>query len=261
MFRRVVVASDTHVGAYDGICPKVVKLNKRNKSGLGEYRANEQQLELLKNWKTFADAVGHVDCLIFNGDLTDGTNKKAEGTGLWTADRSIQADAFVELAEMFDYDRCVVTQGSLYHTSDNISSDHYVADLLNADFDDDMAVKVDNVRFHVQHKTGVSKSSWQYRATPIAKDMMLAVLAEPEFGKFDVILRAHAHYYVSVGYAHSYGAISPCWKGRDSFAKRNLAATAPTNGALIFDVDGNDYTPDLYTFTLKKQHLITEVVI
>jgi hypothetical protein len=258
MTKIIGMISDTHVGSTDGICTDEVKLDDNG----GYYTASKEQKHLCRNLERFADQVGKMDMLVINGDCCEGINRKGEGLGNWTNDGDIQSKTAADLYRYFKAKQYLVIQGSKYHTKDNVSWDHLVANELKGKFELDHKLTVDKTTFHLRHKVGTTQSGWQYRTTPVAKDMMLAVLAEPEFGKTNVVIRGHAHYFVGVEFAHSAGYILPCWKGRDEFAKLNLPVSAPANGGLVFYVepDGSFYM-EKHMFTLPGKYLITETVL
>lgn len=251
------MVSDMHIGDGHGLCKDEVRLDD---SG-GYYRASPEQRHLHRNWEAFADQVGKVDQVILNGDCCEGTNSKGEGLGNWTNDRNLQAMTAAELARYFKAQQYLVLQGSKYHTQDNVSADHLVANELKGKWDADHKLTIGKVKMHLRHKIGTSQNA-AYRTTPVARDMMLATFAEPEFGKFDVIVRGHAHYFVGVEFAHSSGYILPCWKGRDEFARLNLPVSAPANGGVVFYIEPDgSYYMEKHMFTLPGKYLINETVV
>ena len=90
--------------------------------------------------------------------------------------------------------------------------------------------------------------------------MMLATLNQEEYGKFLVLLRGHAHYYVMVRFGGSMGVIAPCWKGRDIFAQERTLAMMPHLGYCILQMDDNVIL-EQHIFTLNGQNLIQEVKV
>ena len=122
-----------------------------------------------------------------------------------------------------------------------------------------MVIKVGNWRIHCSHAIGVSMASPAYRTTPIAREMMLATINEKEYGKYDLIARGHAHYYVRVSFGGSNGIVCPCWKGRDAFASRRSLAMLPHLGYVLLNVNKDGIQIEPHVFTLKGKELIPEV--
>jgi hypothetical protein len=98
-----------------------------------------------------------------------------------------------------------------------------------------------------------------YRTTPIAREMMLAAINEKEYGKFDLILRGHAHYFCRVQFGGTSGVICPCWKGRDAFASRRTLAMMPHIGYVLINIDSKGIMVEPHIYSLKGKELITEV--
>lgn len=202
--KTILIVSDLHVGSQYGLMPPKARmdpdqrrkgLNKAPSQFSNDAIASKVQRDIYARWLEMVKAVGHVDMCVVNGDICDGVNPKSKGLGLWTSDLSVQTQTAVDLLNMIDADHFCGTQESLYHTGDNISTDRAVIKELGGDYRSELAVKVDDIRFHFSHKVGVSSSAWFYRPTPIAREMMLAAPVKEEVGSFDVVVRSHAHYF------------------------------------------------------------------
>ncbi len=257
--KRVLVLGDLHVGSLYSIMPPRVVVKGPGGGTVLTY--NNVQKQLYREWLNMSRNVGHVDLCVVNGDICEGVNKKSSGLGNWTNDLSLQVETAVDLLGMIRADRYAGTQGSYYHAGDNMSTDKLVIQELGGDFDDELAIRVDDVRFHFSHKVGTSSSAWMYRPTPIAREMMLSTLVRDEMGGYDVVVRSHAHYMCYVGFAHTLGVITPCWKTRDPYAKRQTLAYVPHNGYITFDVDGDTYNWGKHVFTLTGSNMINEVIV
>lgn len=121
-------------------------------------------------------------------------------------------------------------------------------------------VNIEGHRVYAQHKVSVSKSSWQYRSTPIGRALVLAALNEADFGHYDVVLKSHAHYYAYVGFSSSLGMILPCWKAYDAFGDTNIEFANPALGYVRFDFNGSDYSFDHHIFHFKQKDLQPDVM-
>ena len=242
MTKKILIIGDMHVGSNVALMPEEVLTDKTERENCQLIQASPVQKVILKKWHEMVDTEGKVDALVVNGDIVDGYNRKSNGIGCWTTDMEVQMRTAKKLIQEIHYKKLYGTQGSLYHTNDNISVDKLVIESLNGSFSHDMALKADNIRMHFAHKIGVSSSTWQYRTTPIAKEMVMNELNQLDFEKFHIIARNHAHYYCAVQFGKSLGLICPCWKGRDEFVKLLGLTYNPSIGYVVLEINGNDYS-------------------
>ena len=252
-----------HVGSDVSLMPDQVIHNGR------EITPNSTQKVIYRKW---LDMLKHIDEVtdkngvdaIFNlGDTVDGANWKERGYGQWTTEIKVQCDTAVDLLRMIpinpDYEYIGV-QGSNYHVENNMSSDEYIADKMCGRFGDEYKVTINGRCFHLSHQIGVSNIQ-AYRTTAIAREMMVSALNK-ELGKFDVILRGHAHYCVYAGYSNSLGMVLPCWKGRDRYVATKSLAYNPKLGYVLFTVDEDSNIDfDIRAFHLEGKHVMKEVKI
>jgi hypothetical protein len=260
--KRVLVINDLHVGSKHALMPPRVRCETRGKSSSAvtvEY--SSEQKVIYQEWLKMLRAVGHVDCCLLNGDLTEGPDRKAYGPDNWTNSMFQQVETAADLISMIKADRYVGTQGSLYHTGDNMSTDEAVLRELNGDFDDDCIIDVEGIHIHASHQISFSQKL-HTRANTIGSQLVDALVGEPDFGKVDIVCRAHAHYFVQVNYPSHMGFVNPAWKNRDAFGKRGRnPLTAPRLGYSVIDVDGDRYNFSKHVFHLPPDKLISRVVI
>jgi len=240
--KRILVVSDLHVGS---------------KWGLTSKKDNSVQRKLFGWWREMVDETGSVDACIVNGDICDGLNRKEEGEGI-EMDAKDQILEAVDLLERVDCKKFYGTQGTGYHTKKNPSMDWAVIHSLKGTFDTELALTIEKTRFHVAHKIGVSGSGQMYHGTPISKEMMVASLNREQMGKFDVILRGHAHYFFYTGSKSTLAAITPCWKGRDPFVQEHSLKWNPDIGYLVFEVEGDKWSWSHFVENLTQNQLFTE---
>ena len=252
---NVLVVGDLHVGSNVSVMPDEVYLGEAERKN--RISSNHLQKFIYKQWVDMVETVGKVDACIVLGDSVEGPNRKSKGIGLWTSDISEQVRVAAHLLDMVKTRKYIGVQGSFYHVEDNLSSDKAVINSLKGDFNDECVVVSGKTRIHCSHAVGVSSSSTAYRPTPIAREMMLATINKEEYGKYDLILRGHAHYYVEVRFGSSKGVICPCWKGRDEFVARKTLAFLPHLGYVL--LKGTDVHP--YVFTLDQKMNVPEVHI
>lgn len=257
MTKKILVISDLHVGSRVSIMPDEVSVDQHERKML--IQSNTIQKKILTKWEEMVEDVGRVDAVINLGDTCDGVNRKSSGTGLWTTDINLQMEVAKDLLSRIKTNKYLGVQGSYYHVGDNTSSDKGVTEGLGGTFGDELAIVSEGRRIHCAHDVGVSSSGFAYRTTPIAQQMMLASLGA-EYGKFSLILRGHAHYFVHVSFTESQGVICPCWKGRDEFAARRSLAYNPHMGYVVINIR-DQIQVEPHIFTLKGKDLIKEVIV
>jgi predicted phosphodiesterase len=229
----------------------------------GDAKRNPIMDTLTDEWYKMVDTVGRVDVVVLNGDLIDGVNYKEEGVGTWTTDIKEQKDDVRDLIRSIRCRNYIVIRGSQYHRGKNYDGDSAIAEALGCEkaYDE---VKItsskDKVSMHLCHHINVSGIQ-SYRTTAIAREMMVAVLGEEHFGKFDVIVRGHAHYYCLVDTGSHYGVILPCWKGRDAYVKQKSLCWNPHIGYVTMETKDGVISIDRHVRKLRGKHLIEEVKI
>jgi len=197
------------------------------------------------------------DVLIVNGDAIEGPNRKGKGLGTWSTEGREQIDEAVHLLRMWKARHIYVIRGSNYHVDrDGDAAEEILAQKLKAevypnqeDVDRDRRVRsgwhwylhLAGVTFHVAHHIAVSKV-FHYQSTPTARQMLQAKLNDQlrhtiEKYRTDIVLRAHAHYYNTVGFSGSQGYVMPCWKGLDEFMQTKGALDiSPDIGFLAWEI-------------------------
>jgi len=233
---RVVALADMHVGS------RVALADPRD----GEVpRGDMGAPERRRLWRLWRDATSGrwggwsaPDVLIVVGDLIEGQNRRQGGTGNWTNELLVQCQHAAGLLRMWHAKRIIIVRGSGYHVEvggSGMQAEEYIARLVGAE---------PNPRhkhmptFHAQHKIPVSRV-FHYRTTPLAREMLYAEL-HGKVGRSrrtNIVLRAHAHYYVHVEYGSSQGFNLPCWKALDDFLELNSPlAINPRMGFVGFEV-------------------------
>ena len=239
-----LIINDLHVGSHWAIMPRTCV------EVLGdeeiEHQPEKLQLELSDLWDDMKEEVGRIDFVIANGDLCEGPNYKEYGYGNWTTSLLTQVDAAAELLIGLKAKKYAVTQGSMYHTGSQITLDQQVAKAIDArtnaevQYGPDIEVNIkDQYKIHACHRVGISQV-FHYRTTPLARELLSARVNEEEYGKFDGIVRAHAHYYCYVEFGKSWGAIVPGWKMRDDFLRLRGLGYLPKLGWMMVEIDGGD---------------------
>jgi len=247
---KILVISDLHVGSEYALMPNKWK----NITPL------DDQKQILKKWNEMCKNEKHNDYLIINGDVTDGTQSMNEGKELCISDTSEQVDAAIDLVKQIDYDKLLVTYGTFYHTKENPNLDQQFAKQIDANshgYEINFQPKGTKDIMHLSHQISVSTSSWQYRTTPLAKELVAALLNEKELYKYKSIIRSHAHYYCYVAFSKSFGLITPCWQTRTPYMIRKGLSLIPKMGYVTITIEddgGWDVVP--HTFDLPRPKLV-----
>lgn len=237
--KRVLVVSDIHVGHKFAVSPLSFEL-----SDGGVYQANRVQKALYQAWNEVATEWKNPDILVVNGEPIDGAQPKNLGVEVWTTDYLEQIKASIELIRMFNAKKIYVTRGSNYHvTVGGVSVEEIFGQMVGAERVDgrhvfpELFLDVDGTSFQFAHHIASSASGWQYKSTPIAKELMLLKLVENRKYPADIIVRSHVHYYWAVQTASHLGLITPAWQLQTWFMmQKSTASTVPDIGAVRFNV-------------------------
>ena len=255
MVKRVVILADLHGGSRYGLCPPVVKLVDG-----GEYRANRAQAGLWEAWRAAANGYwGKPDFLVINGDAIDGLNKKRAGVEQWTTDLYSQVAIIRDAVKLWRAKCVYIVRGTPYHVQiDGQPVEEVLARELDAhpfppEFNPEkrsggsLYLTVEGVTFHFAHRCGGLSSVWQYRATPITREMLLAKLnaeISSEMAKYDVnvVVRAHQHFFWRSESTSHVGLMIPAWQVKTPYAdERNSLGFIPDIGFVGVDIQGKNY--------------------
>ena len=260
--KSLVALGDTHVGSEGAVMPDEVNSEDCCPGKNRRYFPNLIQKKIYKKWEEMADECPRPDILLLNGDLVDGKNYKENGMGNWTTDSLLQARVLADLVKMLKPRKIIATSGSPYHSDSNPNVDKIAVEMCGGTFKGGYAnININGKRIYAQHKVSVSKSSWQYRTTPLGRALVLAALNEKDMGHYDIVLKSHAHYFCYAGFSNSLGMILPAWKAYDAFLDTNIEFGNASLGYVKFDFDGNEYTHSHSIFHFNGQELVPDMII
>lgn len=269
MAKKLLVVSDLHCGSQFALMPPVWEEQLEDTDMHITHQCSAAQMDLYREWKKMCQKVGKVDDVVINGDLVDGPNKKSNGKGTWTNDLQTQALCAAHLILMIKAKRYHVTFGSPYHTGDNLNADALVGRILKSagkevksGYEVAITYKDEDSSYHFAHGISVSQV-FHYRSTPIAREMMSAILNEKQIGKYNGIIRSHCHYYCAVEYGHSFGLITPGWKMRDSYGVKKGFGIIPRCGYVVLHVSKKRQREDIekYIFSPTIRSTLVRSVI
>ncbi len=269
MGKIVIPSGDFHIGNRGSLMTHEVIRNADIPSKKEIVEPTNTQKEIIKIYENLCDQYHKPDLLILNGDLVDGKNYKDSGLGLWSSDVAEQAEVFAELISWLKPRKIVGTSGSPYHSERNPCMDAIAIKkcrtlggkkgIFRQGY---VSANINGCRIHAMHKTTVSKSTWQYRATPIARSMVLAELAKDTYGHYNIILKSHVHWFAYVGFSSYLGMVLPCWKAFDPFGDTNIEFNDPAVGYAIFEIeDDGGYTFDFNITHFKQKSLNPDVIV
>lgn len=253
MSKRILVIADMHVGSKYALMPRQ----------FNGYLAQKAQLKILEEWNGMCKRERHIDYLIIDGDIVDGVARASDGKDVWTTDIDDQVTAASDLVKQIDYSKLLVAYGSPYHTAENLNADQVFAKQMNAvKHGYELSWKPDSCKdiIHISHMIGVSAASWQYRTTPLAKELVAALLNESALYKYRCIIRAHAHYYCTVAFSN-FAFIVPCWQTRTPYMIRKGLSLVPKLGYVRLNVEDerlNHGGMEAHTFDMPRDQLVTE---
>jgi hypothetical protein len=155
-----------------------------------------------------------VDTVILDGDALHGTNRKEYGMNLMTEDLEIQKIAACQLlAPLVKYRNFIALSGSLYHESLDTRVHKDIAEKLGGKYAGLLwngKLQGTNRTMNIAH--GVSGAAI-YRTTVMDREghLMLQAQALGKLEKFDLIVRAHWHYFIHIHFAQQHLIQLPCW--------------------------------------------------
>jgi hypothetical protein len=261
--------NDLHVGSKCAPIPKKVKTKLLN----GEEETitpNPVQKVINKAWDEMIENLPPLTGIILNGDLCDGPNRKGLGKGEWTTDLRTQVKACAELLrpaqkKLKKPSNIYVSQGSEYHVIDDRPLDQAVADELGGHYQPELLIPAlkGDYRIQAHHVIGGGMGAWQYRTTSLARDHMLMELnnAEMEYGDLNCILRAHAHYSITIEFSpNKLAAICPPWQAKTEFAVKKGMVNVPRLGYSLLKIY-EDGTGHIVHYTQKLVRPCKEMAV
>ncbi len=241
--KKILILSDLHVGSLWGLWPMKFEAEDTKTGNTLQFVPNLTQKKLWKKWKEMLDDSQDIECVILNGDLIDGNQRKSGGRGTVTPNITWQVDACQQILDTLPDVPKYFTQGTEYHEmSDGTPIEEWLAKQSGDEYGDDLTVEECGIRLHVSHSISSSSSSWQYWTTAIARDLLLLALhaAEEKYGQVDGAVRSHRHNFCAAEFKGQIGIITPCFQTRTPYAVKKDLVSPPDVGWVTLHVAGKN---------------------
>jgi len=248
--RKYLFIADTHVGSKFALWPPGFSI-----PDFGEIPLGINQKILWIYWSDLISVVsmlGKLDATILVGDLIDGKGKRSEGTEQIVTDPLTQARAAVELFKPLRKmsDKIFLVRGTVYHDQVGGRAIEYIGEQLGAErFEDgtystwDLTLDLHEGKHwaHVAHHGG---QPYVYRATTAERTGFFMSLTKDKFGlpegkNWNLIVRAHTHFFIHVEHPTLHIVYLPAWQLRTPYQiRKDPGRMMPHIGAaLVFVKD------------------------
>jgi hypothetical protein len=221
---RLIFIGDLHCGGHYSLWPKEWL------DGTREWTA---QKYLYDCWNHFIENVGYGDLLVLMGDLIEGSNAKAKGTGLHTTDLGEQIKGAIHLLEPLRkrFTHCIRANGTPYHEDQYSILDWADSELEISESSQILNVKLDEGILNIaHHPQGGSSTMLGSKMDKMLKNMLIASNSG-KLNKVRWMVRAHLHEFALYNNRNTTIVQTPCWKLADFyFKKMNYEAYQPDIG-------------------------------
>ena len=241
--KRILLLSDLHVGSKWGLWPSNFSAESSRTGEIEPYPQNAAGKAIWAHWLAMLKALkkDKPDCIILNGDLVEGIQRREYWRGLITPEMNIQEQACIAVLKTLPKVPMYFTQGTDYHENlDGIPVERSIAEKMGGIFGDELIVEECGIRLFCRHAIGMSSSTWQYLTTAPARDHLLLYLNKsPEkYGPIDVCVFSHRHSVSVSQFPSGIALVTPCWQGKTVFAVKKGIVSTPDIGWIMLHVEG-----------------------
>ena len=237
---RAVVISDMHGGSRFGPMPVDWKWADGTLAG-----ASKPQEWLFDKYVDCVKEFHKPDILFVDGDAVDGHQHLNYATEVMNSDGFEQVRIAEFLIKLWKPKQIYIIYGSPYHVRfAGIMVERFIARHLRAKaagwaYRGD----INQVKTSIAHEITVSTTTWQYRTTPVAQQLVLNRLQKAEKSA-NLIIRAHAHYFTFAGFSDQLGVINPGWQGQTPYGAKKVPELIPKIGMFWFNIPskGKEFT-------------------
>lgn len=240
--KKILLLSDLHVGSKYGLWPPGFKaINPRNDER-EEIPQNAANKAIWMHWlKMLAEMRNErPDCIILNGDLIEGPQRREGGRGLMTPDLPVQLAACLKVLRTLPRGiPLYFTAGTDYHQIEGMNADLWIAEQMGGEYGDELIIEECGIRIFARHSIGISQSTWQYQTTAPAREQMLLYInqASEKYGRIDVAVFSHRHQFVAAQFRSGLAVVTPCWQGKTVFAVKKGIISPPQIGWVSLIID------------------------
>jgi hypothetical protein len=258
----LVAVSDLHSGSKSALCTPEIVYSDGPGEDPGSHRASSAQLALYECWQTLTKDWAKPDILLCCGDAIEGQARKDSGVGTWSTDLDDQVKCASDLLHEFNPGKVYLIDGTGYHVdAGGKSLERRLGDRLEDEFKvpvakigdggarsaDEVFLNVRGFTFHASHH--ISTGTGWYRTTPLARELIFALLTETQKHRVDIVLRGHVHYFCGVEFSRQRGYTLPCWQMQTRYMRKKSAlGMMPDIGAVRFRIYKNELRMDKRTF-------------
>lgn len=235
----LVALGDIHAGSRAAVC-----IPDQQLAGGGSFRYSAAQRALYEAWCGLAKEWSEPDLLVCNGDAIEGQARKESGVPCWSTDLDDQIECAASLLKLYKARKYYMVDGTGYHVdAGGKSLEHHIGERIRAEkigiagarSDDELFLKIDGVTFHFAHHISIG-TGW-YKTTPLARELVFALLNESDKHRVDIVCRSHVHYFCGVEFTRQRGYILPCWQTQTRYMrKKSSFGMVPVLGALRFRI-------------------------
>ena len=248
IYMKVLLMGDLHFGSEFAGWSEYLKSENHNGDIVTTGRTNEVQARIWKELEMMRDKHSDADLVIVNGDVCEGPESKDLGKFCLTTDMMVQCQAAVEYLRDFGGD-VYVNQGTDYHSIAGIPMEKYIAEKIGAKYRHSLTLDIEAIRLQAHHHMSASTSTWQYRTTPLARDLVLLALNNDAmgYGDVDVAIRSHVHYWAHVEF-RNHAIVLPCWQAMTPYAQKKGMISTPDLGYAWLDVEDDQISVHKHLF-------------
>lgn len=235
--KRLVVINDLHAGSRYGPIPPGWKMSDGSLAPAKD--ANHWLYEQYEGWM---EEFRKPDILLVNGDATDGHAHIDYGREVWATDGIDQVKLAEYLISLWQPKELYIVYGSKYHVQyQGLLVERFIArDLKAKGCGWRLNRELGGIICSAAHKITVSKTSWQYRTTPLAIQMVLNRLQKKEKSA-QLIIRSHAHYFCYAGFSDQLAMVTPGFQAQTPFQAYNQPEIESKIGMVSIDLPSLDF--------------------
>lgn len=240
---KILLLSDLHLGSKWALWPPNFTVKNPRTDMIEPIPQNTVGKTIWAHWLKMLASLKQEkpDCIILNGDLIEGAQRKEGGRGLITPEIFQQTAACIKVLKTLPKVPMYFTAGTDYHQlPDGISADLFIAEAMGGEFGDELVIEECGIRIFSRHVIGMSQSTWQYQTTAPAREQMLLYInqASEKYGKIDVAVFSHRHQFVAAQFRSGLAVVTPCWQGKTVFAVKKGIISPPQLGWVSLIIDG-----------------------